>query len=198
MTAEQELDRYTGALSFTGEELHAVRIYQSDQPAPLGLTDARWHDLMNQYLRDEPLSGIGEAELRTITRVIRDLDSAIERSVLPVDVVAFRAVSGAQTVDELAELIGGDVEEGRDLDLLGFVSTSLKRDRAERFLRAPLHLMLEMHARSGSPALWVPPLGEPALAGQCELLFGSGTQVRVQGRVESADEAITVVVEVMP
>jgi len=73
-----------------------------------------------------------------------------------------------------------------NLESPSFLSTTIARDVALGEFTVPSGpggaVLLEISVRAGTPGVWVPALGDPALAYQGELLLGRGVQLAVRDR----------------
>lgn len=86
--------------------------------------------------------------------------------------------------------LGETPTAGEVLESKSFLSTTIHRDVAMREFTAPPGsggaALLEIEVPAGTPALWVPPLGDPVLRYQGELVLPRGTELRIRGHREDA------------
>lgn len=191
------LDEHAGALELSDEELHAIACYQSDAVVlTYGRTGYRWHELMNASLRDIHLAGVDPRWGRRIAEQVDHLQAALAKSRLPAHVTLWRGVSRGNTIEAISTHLGagGAVVSG-EVVLEGFVSASLDRDRAERFARSPLRVMMRLDVAAGTPGLWVAGIGLPRFRAQQEVLLDDETVIEVLS-VEPGDP-VTMVCEVV-
>ncbi len=147
----------------------------------------RTYELVNQVLRGERHPGTLSADEALAGREIaRGLTEMLRRWRTPKAVVAYRGVRSRSRLDLAA---------GRLLSN-SFLSTALFRVVAVDEFTVPAGAdgpaLMEIAIPSGMPAVWVPPLGDPALAYQGELLLDRGATVVVRG---SRDEDGILVVD---
>lgn len=91
----------------------------------------------------------------------------------------------------LDRTFGGPPQIGQAFEVDSFLSTSIHRYVAvEEFTEPPGPggpVLLEIAAPAGTRALWVPPVGDPALAYQCELILPRRTRLRIDAVDTTAD-----------
>jgi hypothetical protein len=178
---EAALDAATAALRASPAERDAVRRYQSVRGT---------YAEINALLRG---ADADPATARRHLATVRTLDGLLARASLPCDVVVYRGLT------ELPALVPPDATLPRTRLHLGYMSTSPSRRVAvEGFADADLARggLLRIVARAGTPALWVPPLGDPGLAHEREVLFSRGTSLtfwswRVEDRTVEVDCEVT-------
>lgn len=162
-----------------GAEIGALRRYQALD---------RTYELVNRLLRGEPgadeLSDVQDAAVRDI---VRSLNQLVNRWRTP---EPFRVYRG------LRSRAGLDVSADVPLVTRSFLSTTTDRNVAVSEFTVPPGVsgpaLLAIDVPAGTPAIWVPPLGDPALAYQGELLLPRGLPLMVQA---SRNEAGILVVD---
>lgn len=116
-------------------------------------------------------------------RIVLALDHLVGRWQTPDPIVVHRGQSSARRGV-------GDLGLGLVVESQTFLSASIHRQVAvDEFTVPPGEsgpALLEILVPEGTPALWVPPLGDPALAYQGELVLGRGTRLLIRGREEQA------------
>lgn len=160
-------------------DVAALRRYQA--------TD-RTYELVNRLLRGEPgadeLSDVQDAAVRNI---VRSLNQLVNRWRTP---EPFRVYRG------LRSRVGLDIGVDVPLVTRSFLSTTIVRDVAVSEFTVPPGVggpaLLMIDVPAGTPAIWVPPLGDPALAYQGELLLPRGLPLLVRA---SRDEASILMVD---
>lgn len=159
------------ATALTDDEVAAIRRYQ-------GLD--RSYELVASVLRGlrspEDLTA-GEAEL--VTMILRALPVSIARWEVPEPLRVYR---GQRSV---ARLLGSGPRDQRVLVANSFLSTTIFREVALEEFTKPAGpggpALLEISVPAGTRALWLPPVGDPALAYQGELLLDVGSRITVRG-----------------
>lgn len=166
------------ALPLVGDaEISALRRYQALD---------RSYELVNEFLRAERHPDeLADDELVAVRTLVRDLDVLLARWRTPEPVRVYRG---------LRSRVGFDVDESPAVSR-SFLSTTVFRDVAiGEFTVPPGHggpALLEIDVPAGTPGVWVPPLGESALAYQGELLLGR--EVRLAVRDSDVEAGILVV-----
>jgi hypothetical protein len=169
------------AAELTGQvseaELVALRRYQALD---------RTYALVNQVLRAERHPDeLADEEFAAVRALVRDLDDLLARWRTPEPVRVYRGLRSRTGLR-----FGQSPVVSRS-----FLSTTLFRDVAVAEFTTPPGTggpaLLEIVVPSGTPAIWVPPLGDPALAYQGELLLGR--EVRLAVRDRSVEAGILVV-----
>lgn len=160
-------------------ELAALRRYQAMD---------RTYELVNRLLRGEPRADALTDEQDTAVRVIvRRLNQMLNRWRTPEPIRAYRG---------LRSRVGFDVVADAPLVTRSFLSTTIVRDVAVSEFTLPPGpggpALLGIDVPAGTPAVWVPPLGDPALAYQGELLLPRRLPLMVRA---SRDEAGILVVD---
>jgi len=145
----------------------------------------RGYELVNQVLRREVALGeLDPAEANTVEAVVEGLTRLVRRWSVPEPARAYRGLRSRDAID-LASLYVAEA----------FVSTSLEREVAiEEFTLPPGEsgaALLELEVPAGVAAIWAPPLGDPALAYQAELILDRG--VRIIPRPQRTEAGILVV-----
>jgi len=103
----------------TKSELEDIEYYRSIGSGPI-----------NNYLRvgESKAKGfLDPTELAEIKKTTKNIESALNKSIVPDDVIAYRGISSKEIVDELNDNMGKVFTEK------GFASTSLDRSIAEQF-----------------------------------------------------------------
>ena len=161
----------TVAGALTADEVDAIRRYQ-------GLD--RTYELVASVMRGLRSPGdLTAPEAELVTKILRALPVSIARWRLPEPLRVYR---GQRSV---ARFFGSGAPEERVLVADSFLSTTIFREVAlDEFMRpagpgGPA--LLEISVAAGTPALWVPPIGDPALAYQGELLLDLGSRIAVRG-----------------
>ncbi len=173
--------------AFTAEEVAAIRRYQ-------GLD--RTYELVAAVLRD-PLAadGLPVEQARLVNTIVRMLDAATRRWVVPEDLIVYR---GQRSV---MRALGSGNRVGRTIALEAFMSTSIHRAVAVDEFAAPPGpggaALLKVAVPAGTPALWLPPVGDPDLAYQGELLLARDGRIIVKGELVEAG-ILVVDCEVLP
>ncbi|HVA44224.1 MAG TPA: ADP-ribosyltransferase [Acidimicrobiales bacterium] len=155
----------------TDAELAALRRYQALD---------RTYELVNQFLRGErqaeDLSAVEAAEVRSI---VMGLSELLKRWRTPEPLVVYRG---------LRSRTGLPLDP--NLEAASFLSTTIARDVALAEFTVPSGpggpVLLEISVPAGTPGVWAPALGDPALAYQGELLLGRGVQLAVRDRRDEA------------
>lgn len=153
----------------------------------------RWQGLDRFYQRiQSPRVG----DVRALR--FRDLlDDVVRRHTLPTEIRVWRGVRSCELslgapLSALPMRLGSTSAPNR------FVSTSLDIAVAQgEFTHPPAFggaALLRVIARSGTPALWLPPIGDPKLAYQQELLFPPDVRMTILATVPAASGPPTVIV----
>lgn len=164
-------------------ELSALRRYQGRD---------RSYDLINRFLRREldPAS-LTEQQQLMVDEVVTALDSLMRRWRTPEPLRVYRGL------------------RRRDLDAIqpganparSFVSTTIDRDVAIREFTEPAGAsgpsLMHIDVPVGVPAIWVPPLGDPILADQGELILDRRIRIAA-GQRRDEDGMLVVDCEVLP
>jgi hypothetical protein len=154
MHSRRALAAATAALHVTPAERAAVRAYQSLRGT---------YDAVNRLAR-HPTVDAGPA----VREVLRQLDVLLRRSRLPVDLVLYRGVDDLDLAAPPVDRLPSDRHEPT------FLSTSLElRVAVEEFVdpAAPRGGVVRIAARAGTPGVWVPPIGDPRLTREREVLL---------------------------
>lgn len=137
----------------------------------------RFYELVNGVLRGElRFSELEEVSKERVAAAVRGLGTLLGRWSLPEPVRVYRGVR------DLTRTFGTMPQPGTRHVLTGFVSSSLHRSVAlDQFTgpRLGVAAVLVLDVAPGTPAIWLPPLGDPSLADQAELLLGPSTTVVV-------------------
>lgn len=111
--------------------------------------------------------------------ILRALPVSIARWRVP---EALRVYRGQRSV---GRFFGSGAREESVLVADSFLSTTIFWEVAlDEFMRPAGSggpALLEISVPAGTPALWLPPVGDPALAYQGELLFDRATRIAVRG-----------------
>lgn len=121
-------------------------------------------------------SQLDEDARKRVAETVMGLGTLLGRWSLPEPVRVFRGVR------DLTRTFGTVPQAGTRHVLTGFVSSSLHRSVAlDQFTEPRLGVaaVLVLDVAPGAPAIWLPPLGDPSLAHQAELLLGPSTTVAV-------------------
>ncbi len=154
-----------GALS--ADEVAAIRRYQALD---------RTYELVNRLLRDEPRADeLSDEQEAAVREIVRRLNQTLSRWRTPEPVRVYRGMRSR---------VGLDTSPDGVLVTRSFLSTTIFRDVAvAEFTRPPGPdgpSILEIDVPAGTPAVWVPPLGDPALAYQGELVLPRGLPLIVR------------------
>jgi len=145
----------------------------------------RFYELVNGVLRGElRFSQLDEDAKERVAATVRGLGTLLDRWSVPDPVRVYRGVR------DLSRTFGRLPQPGTRHVLTGFLSSSLHTSVArDQFTepRAGVAALLVFDVPPGTPAIWLPPLGDPALADQAELLLGPSTTVVVHATVERSD-----------
>ena len=161
----------TVAGALTADEVAAIRRYQ-------GLDRA--YELVASVMRGlRSPADLTATEAELVTTILRVLPVSIARWRVPEPLRVYR---GQRSV---AGLLGSGAREERVLVADSFLSTTIFREVALDEFTRPAGpggpALLEITVVAGTPALWVPPVGDPALANQGELLLDLGSRLAVRG-----------------
>lgn len=170
----------------TAAESQAVLRYQA--------TD-RIYELVSEVLRGSvAYDDLDHDQSEVVAQMIATLDGLTTMWRLPEAVVAYR---GQRSLDRT---FGPPPPTGREYEIDSFLSASIHRHVAiDEFTEPPGPggaVLLEILAPAGTPALWVPPVGDPALEYQGELLLPRRTRICV-GAVDTVAGILTVSCEVL-
>lgn len=162
--------------AFTAEEVAAVRRYQ-------GLD--RTYALVAAVLRNPGTADdLTDEQADVVDTIVRVLSVATRRWRVSVPVKVFRGQRS------LARVLGAEPRVGRTIQPAMFLSTSISRDVAVREFAAPPGpggaALFEVSVPAGTRGLWIPPIGDPELAYQGELLLPRRTRLVVRGEREEA------------
>ncbi|MGH3848293.1 MAG: ADP-ribosyltransferase [Pseudonocardiaceae bacterium] len=169
------------------DEVAAIRRYQ-------GLD--RSYELVASVMRGlRPPGDLTATEAELVTMILRTLPVSIARWCIPEPLRVYR---GQRSV---GRFFGSGARKERVLVADSFLSTTIFREVALDEFTKPAGpggpALLEISVPAGTPALWVPPIGDPALAYQGELLLDLGSRIAVRG--ERQEGGILVLdCEVMP
>ena len=138
--------------SLTSDEITAIRRYQARD---------RTYDLVSSVLRDPSVAdNIAMDEERLVRTIVRVLTDATRRRRVPEPAHVYR---GQRSVDRV---FGGTARVGQVLEPETSLSTSVYRDVALDEFTVPSGrggpALFEIDVAPGTPALWVPPVGDPA------------------------------------
>jgi len=162
--------------AFTAEEVAAIRRYQ-------GLD--RTYALVAEVLRNPgSADDLTDEQADVVDTIVRVLSAATRRWRVPVPVQVFRGQRS------LARVFGAEARVGRTIQPAMFLSTSISRDVAVQEFAAPPGpggaALFEVSVPAGTRGLWLPPIGDPALAYQGELLLPRRTRLLVRDEREEA------------
>jgi hypothetical protein len=162
--------------ALTSDEVAVIRRYQ-------GLD--RTYELVSAVVRGlRSPSALTAAEAEVVARIIDVLPVSIARWRTPEPLRVYR---GQRSV---TRLFGSGSRSGRVLEAESFLSTTIFRNVAlDEFASPPGPggpALLELAVAAGTHALWLPPVGDPALAYQGELLLDQTTRVAVRGERDEA------------
>ena len=157
---ERALDAATAALRVTMAERAAIRRYQS-----MGRT----FEQLNALLRGAPTATRHAWDL---IRTAKEIDGLAARAALPLDLVLYRGLEDlASVVPPFSSLPQTSYEPApmsttlyRTVALRDFASVDPERGG-----------VLRVTVGAGAPAVWIAPLGDPALGYEAEILFARGT-----------------------
>ena len=160
-------------------EISALRRYQARD---------RTYELVNRLLRGDPgADELSDEQDAAVRDIVRRLNQLLNRWRTPEPIRAYRGLRSRVGLD-----IVGDVP----LVTRSFLSTTIVRGVAVSEFTVPPGpggpAILEIDVPAGTPAVWVPPLGDPALAYQGELLLPRRLPLMVRA---SRDEAGILVVD---
>lgn len=166
----------TVTASLTADEVEAVRRYQGRD---------RTYELVAAVLRNPKSSDdLTEEQADLVDRIVRLLSAATRRWRTPFSMPVYR---GQRSLDQV---FGAGPRVGRTIQPTTFLSTSIYRDVALEEFAAPPGpggpALLELVVPAGTYGLWLPPIGDPELAYQGELLLSRRTRVLVRGEREEA------------
>lgn len=139
-------------------EVSALRRYQAMD---------RTYELVNRLLRGEPgADELSDEQDAAVRDIVRHLNRTLNRWRTPEPIRAYRGLRSRVGFDTVADV---------PLVTRSFLSTTIVRDVALSEFTIPPGpggpALLEIDVPAGTPAVWVPPLGDPALAYQGELLL---------------------------
>lgn len=165
----------------SAEVVEALRRYQKLD---------RTYTMINAVLRGQRSQGdLSDEDAEIVRKVVVALDDLVGRWRTSEPIVVHRGLRSVH-------LAVGGVSTGTVLESRSFLSTTVHRHVAiDEFTRPPGSggpALLEIAVPMGTPALWVPPLGDPMLGYQGELILGRNTRLVVRG---DHDQAGIVVVD---
>lgn len=170
----------------TEAELDGVRQYQAED---------RFYEVVNGVLRGDLSLGALDVDLGSrVVATVRAMDLLLERWRLPEPVQTYRGVRN------LALTFGATPRFGERRVLAGYMSSSLHRPVAlDQFTRptTAVAALLTLDVPAGVPAIWVPPLGAPALADQAELVLGPSITLVVH-ELDDRSGTLELTCEVIP
>jgi hypothetical protein len=163
-------------LDVTEGERSALRRYQARD---------RTYELINRLLRFEvDPESFDLAQLEMVDETVSALDALARRWQTP---EALRVYRGLRRRD--IDVLGRGVQPARS-----FLSTTLDRDIALAEFTVPPGAsgpaLMEIEVPAGTPAIWVPPVGDPILAYQQELILDRRVRVRTGERREEGDTLV--------
>lgn len=166
----------TATASMTADEVEAVRRYQARD---------RTYELVAAVLRDPKSSDdLSEEQADLVDTIVRILSAATRRWRVPVPVAVYRGQRS------LGRVFGAGPRVGRTIQPATFLSTSISRDVALEEFAAPPGpggpALFEVAVPAGTQGLWLPPIGDPELAYQGELLLPRRTRLLVRGERDEA------------
>lgn len=158
------------------DERAAIRRYQALD---------RTYELVATILRDPSSADrLTTAQLDLVDRIVRVLTNVTLRWSLPEPVRVYRGQRSLERV------FGAGDRPGRTIRPATFLSTTISRSVALDEFTAPTGpggpALFEIDVPAGTPALWLPPIGDPELAYQGELLLPRRTGLLVRGEREEA------------
>lgn len=162
--------------SLTADQITAIRRYQA-----LDRTYELVAAVVRGRLSPDDLTAEQSAD---VLGIIDGLDLATERWRLPERVRAYR---GQRSI---GRLFGSGPRVGAEIEAESFLSTSIHRRVAIDEFTAPTGtggpVLFEIQLPEGASALWVPPVGDPELAYQGELLLPRRTRLGVRAERDEA------------
>lgn len=166
----------TVTASLTEEEVEAVRRYQGRD---------RTYELVAAVLRNPRSSDdLTEEQADLVDRIVRVLSAATRRWRTPASMPVYR---GQRSLDQV---FGAGPRVGRTIQPATFLSTSIFRDVALEEFAAPPGpggpALFEVVVPGGTQGLWLPPIGDPELGYQGELLLPRRTRLLVRAEREEA------------
>ena len=152
----------------------------------------RWQGMDRFYAKvQKAIGGTGDPEAMIVAQELSKLARP-----LPEDVELWRGVRSIPKTfhvepDDVASIDGREWIEER------FMGAAVSRDIAtpEFTHPGPAPAILQIVARAGTRAVWIPPLGKPEHARQSELLLMNGARVRILG-VDTSGEIPVIRMEV--
>lgn len=170
----------------TETELDGVRQYQAQD---------RFYEVVNGVLRGDLSLGTLDVDLGSrVVATVRGMDLLLERWRLPEAVRTYRGVR------DLALTFGAIPRPGERRVLAGYMSSSLHRSVALDEFTKPTTVvaaLLTIDVPAGVPAIWVAPLGAPALADQAELVLGPSITLVVH-ELDDRSGTLELTCEVIP
>ncbi|OHV05340.1 hypothetical protein [Mycobacterium talmoniae] len=163
------------------ERLNTLFAKQANDATPTQRLSVRdWQGKDERFYREVQRAAQNQTASARAYDVMDDLQDLMAE--LPEEVQVWRGIRNIDAAlgvpnDRLESLIDLD----RDIPM--FFATSLDRNVAETEFTTPglRPAVYKIHAQSGTPALWVPPLGLQSDAYQQELLFPPGIVMRIVG-----------------
>lgn len=160
-------------------EVSALRRYQAMD---------RTYELVNRLLRSEPgADELSDEQDAAVRDIVRHLNRTLNRWRTSEPIRAYRGLRSRVGLDAVADV---------PLVTRSFLSTTIVRDVAVGEFTIPPGpggpALLEIDVPVGTPAIWVPPLGDPTLAYQGELLLPRRLPLIVRA---SRDEAGILVID---
>lgn len=139
---------------------------------------ARVYELIQQVARRRLALGDLPGESRDLVwRTMFNLNLAIERSIMPADLVLYRGIRSLRNTydaEDPADLCGQTRRE------LGYFAGSVYADVALRDFTTPKGALIVMRVPKGTPALWVARAGNPRLSWQGEVLLQPHTATHIR------------------
>ena len=155
---ERMLDAATAALRVTMAERAAIRRYQS-----MGRTFEQLNELYRGRAAPSALA-------RRLMALAQTLDDLLTRADLPADLVVYRGLRDLSAVvpqlDALPQTAIQTAVTSASLDRVVALRDFADRERGG---------MLRIRVGAGTPAVWIAPLGDPALRYEAEVLLARET-----------------------
>lgn len=144
----------------------------------------RWQGMDRFYEKvQDALGGGSDVEAQVVAQELSKLARP-----LPEDTELWR---GVRSITKTFGVAPEDIESisGREWIEERFMGVTVTREQAtpEFTHPGPAPAILQITARAGAPAVWIPPLGDPEHARQSELLFMDGIRLRILGVDTSGD-----------
>lgn len=174
------------AASITSDESEIIRRCQA--------TD-RTYELVSDVLRGYvAYDDLDDAQAVAVAEIVATLDDLTNRWRTPDALVLHRGQRS------LARSFGDRPRIGRIFEVDSFLSTTIHRHVAVGEFTEPPGpdgpVLLDVVAPAGTRALWVPPVGDSALAYQGELILPRRTRLRIDA-VDTTADILTVNCEVL-